>query len=47
VRSTLALEDRRIGLGLLRREVDPGASVVAGGQRATVLALPFAPDDLA
>jgi folate-binding protein YgfZ len=47
VRSTLALDDRRIGLGLLRREVDPGAGVVAGGQRATVLALPFAPDDLA
>ena len=47
VRSTLALDDRRIGLGLLRREIDPGASVVAGGQRATVLALPFAPDDLA
>ena len=47
VRSTLALDDRRIGLGLLRREIDPGAGVVAGGQRATVLALPFAPDDLA
>ncbi len=47
VRSTLALDDRRIGLGLVRREIDPGAEVVAGGQVATVLALPFAPDDLA
>jgi folate-binding protein YgfZ len=47
VRSTLALENRRIGLGLLRREVDPGAEVMAGGHPATVLALPFAPDDLA
>jgi folate-binding protein YgfZ len=47
VRSTLALDDRRIGLGLLRREIDPAAGVMAGGQRATVLALPFAPDDLA
>ncbi len=47
VRSTLALDDRRIGLGLIRREIDPGAEVVAGGQTATVLALPFAPDDLA
>jgi folate-binding protein YgfZ len=47
VRSTLALDDRRIGLGLLRREIDPGTEVVAGGQGATVLALPFAPDDLA
>ena len=47
VRSTLALDDRRIGLGLVRREIDPGAEVVAGGQSAAVLALPFAPDDLA
>jgi folate-binding protein YgfZ len=46
VRSTLALDDRRVGLGLIRREIDPGAEVVAGGQAATVLALPFAPDDL-
>ncbi|HEX2451642.1 MAG TPA: hypothetical protein VHJ69_10895 [Gemmatimonadales bacterium] len=47
VRSTLALDDRRVGLGLIRREIDPGTEVVAGGQTATVLALPFAPDDLA
>ncbi len=46
VRSTLALDDRRIGLGLVRREIDPGTEVVAGGHAATVLALPFAPDDL-
>ena len=43
VRSTLALDDRR----MVRREVDPGTEVLAGGQRAVVLALPFAPDDLA
>ena len=46
VRSTLALDDRRVGLGMLRREIDPGTEVVAGGHAATVLALPFAPDDL-
>src|SRR6185369_578836 len=41
VRSTLTLEDRRLGLGLLRREVGPGETVVAGGRRATVVTLPF------
>ncbi|HEU5171125.1 MAG TPA: hypothetical protein VFU46_11340 [Gemmatimonadales bacterium] len=46
VRSTLALDDRRIGLGLIRREVEPGAEVTAGGLPARVIALPFAPDDL-
>jgi folate-binding protein YgfZ len=47
VRSTLALDHRRVGLGLVRREIDPGTEVVAGGQSAAVLALPFAPEDLA
>jgi folate-binding protein YgfZ len=46
VRSTLTLEDRAIGLGLIRREVDVGEELLAGGQPATVVALPFGPDDL-
>lgn len=39
--SLLALPDRLLGLGLIRREVEPGATVTAGGQPATVVALPF------
>ena len=46
VRSTLTLEDRVLGLGLLRREVSPGETVVAGGRRATVVALPFGADEV-
>ena len=46
VRSTLSLEDRAIGLGLIRREVGVGEELVAGGQPATVVALPFGPEDL-
>jgi tRNA-modifying protein YgfZ len=46
VRSTLSLEDRAIGLGLIRREVGVGEELVAGGQPATVVALPFRPEDL-
>jgi folate-binding protein YgfZ len=46
VRSTLSLEDRSIGLGLIRREVELGEELVAGGQPATVVALPFGPEDL-
>ena len=46
VRSTLTLEDRVLGLGLLRREVGPGETVVAGGRRATVVALPFGADEV-
>ncbi|HEX5386815.1 MAG TPA: hypothetical protein VFW66_08965 [Gemmatimonadales bacterium] len=46
VRSTLALDDRIIGLAPIRREVEVGADVMAGGRNATVVALPFAPDDL-
>jgi tRNA-modifying protein YgfZ len=46
VRSTLSLEDRAIGLGLIRREVVVGEELVAGGQPATVVALPFGPEDL-
>jgi tRNA-modifying protein YgfZ len=46
VRSTLSLEDRAIGLGLIRREVGIGEELVAGGQPATVVALPFRSEDL-
>ena len=35
-----------LGLGLLRREVGPGETVVAGGRRATVVALPFGADEV-
>jgi folate-binding protein YgfZ len=42
VRSTLTLEDRALGLAVLRREVEPGDEVVAGGRRALVVGLPFA-----
>ena len=46
VRSTLTLEDRVLGLGLVRREVEPGETVTAGGRRATVVALPFGADEV-
>lgn len=41
VTSRLEMPERRVGLALLRREVDNGAQVVAGGSPATVVALPF------
>ncbi len=46
VRSTLTLEDRVLGLGVVRREVEPGETVVAGGRDATVVGLPFGADEL-
>jgi len=46
VRSTLTVEDRRLGLGVLRREVGPGEAVTAGGRRATVVTLPFGADEV-
>jgi tRNA-modifying protein YgfZ len=46
VRSTLVLEDRRLGLGLLRRDVEPGETVMAGGRRARVVTLPFGADEV-
>ena len=46
VRSRLAVDGRAIGLAVIRREVDPGAEVIAGGRRATVVALPFRGDEL-
>jgi hypothetical protein len=33
--------DRWIGLAVLRREVEPGADVEAGGASAAVVSLPF------
>jgi folate-binding protein YgfZ len=41
VGSSLEMPGRRVGLALIRREVDDGALVVAGGSPATVVALPF------
>jgi folate-binding protein YgfZ len=46
VRSTILLEDRALGLALLRREVAPGDRVMAGGRRALVVGLPFAGPEL-
>jgi tRNA-modifying protein YgfZ len=46
VRSTLTVDGRRVGLALVRREVEPGADVVAGGRGATVVRLPFGGDEL-
>jgi folate-binding protein YgfZ len=41
VHSVLILPDRRIGLGMVRREVDIGDTVIAGGREATIAPLPF------
>ena len=41
VRSTLELDDRVLGLAMLRREVGIGDVVLAGGIEATVAPLPF------
>ncbi|MEO7986499.1 MAG: hypothetical protein ABI766_08185 [Gemmatimonadales bacterium] len=46
VRSTLTLEDRRIGLAAIRREVEPGDTVLAGGVEARVVPLPFRLEEL-
>ncbi|HTK40070.1 MAG TPA: hypothetical protein VL287_00670, partial [Gemmatimonadales bacterium] len=46
VRSTLALDDRLLGLAPLRREISVGDEVEAGGRRARVVALPFGSEDL-
>lgn len=43
VSSMLSSSDRTIGMGVIRRTVEPGAQVVAGGVPATVVALPFDP----
>ena len=45
LRTVLVVEDRGYGLALLRREVEPGSEVIAGGRPARVLGLPLAPGD--
>jgi folate-binding protein YgfZ len=46
VRSTLTVDGRMLGLAIVRREVGPGAEVVAGGRGAKVVRLPFGGDEL-
>jgi hypothetical protein len=46
IRSTLVLDDRRLGLGVIRREVDVGETVMAGGRPARIVALPFGAAEL-
>ncbi|MBA3319225.1 MAG: folate-binding protein YgfZ [Gemmatimonadales bacterium] len=46
VRSTLTVDGRTLGLALVRREVEPGSQVVAGGRGAKVINLPFGGDEL-
>jgi folate-binding protein YgfZ len=46
VRSTLTVDGRTLGLAIVRREVEPGAEVVAGGRGAKVVRLPFGGDEL-
>jgi len=46
VRSTLTVDRRTLGLALVRREVEPGSEVVAGGRGATLVRLPFGGDEL-
>jgi folate-binding protein YgfZ len=46
VRSTLTVDGRTLGLALVRREVEPGSQVVAGGRGAKVVNLPFGGDEL-
>src|SRR4051812_15648271 len=46
VRSTLALEDRMLGLAIVRREITPGDVVLAGGRQARVVGLPFGAEEL-
>jgi folate-binding protein YgfZ len=41
VTSLLMLPGRTLGLGFVRREVEPGSEVTAAGQKATVVSLPF------
>lgn len=45
VTSSVVVDDRRIGLGVIRREVQEGAAVRAGGVSAMVRALPHATSD--
>jgi folate-binding protein YgfZ len=42
IKSALLLDDRVLGLALLRREVEPGARLKAGAREVRVVPLPFA-----
>lgn len=44
--SVLALPDRVLGLGVIRRELQPGNRVSVGGGPAVVTELPFGPGDI-
>ncbi|HVJ99486.1 MAG TPA: hypothetical protein VM365_01435, partial [Gemmatimonadales bacterium] len=46
VRSTLTVDGRTLGLAIVRREIEPGTDVVAGGREARVVQLPFGGDEL-
>jgi tRNA-modifying protein YgfZ len=46
LRSALALDDRIIGLAMVRREVAPGSEVSVGGRPAKLVGLPFGAEDL-
>ena len=46
VRSTLTVDGRTLGLAIMRREIEPGTDVVAGGREARVVQLPFGGDEL-
>ncbi len=46
VRSTLTVGERTLGLAIVRREVEPGDDVVAGGRGARVVRLPFGGEEL-
>ncbi len=41
IRSLLAVPGWLLGLALLRREIEPGTRILAGGHEATVVSLPF------
>jgi tRNA-modifying protein YgfZ len=43
VSSLLVLPDRTVGLGLVRRSIEAGSRVTAGGASATITSLPFEP----
>lgn len=46
LRSALALDDRILGLAMVRREVSPGSDVMVGGRLAKLVRLPFGAEDL-
>jgi folate-binding Fe-S cluster repair protein YgfZ len=46
VRSTLTVEGRTVGLAVMRREIESGTEVTAGGRGASVVRLPFGGGEL-